>query len=1486
MLNKIINLSLHNKLFVLLGVLLLSLGGYYSMKNLDIDVFPDLTAPTVVVMTDAQNMATEEVERLVTFPIETAVNGATDVRRVRSSSRPGSSFVWVEFDWGTDIYKARQIVSEKMVTLEGSLPEGITPVLAPQTSVMGEILFVGVEADSTDMMELRTLTDWVIKPAILATGGVSQVTVVGGDYKQYQVLADPIAMNAYGVSLDELAATAAGMSRNSTGGVVREYGNEFAIRGMARTTNLQELGNSLIKLSKNGAPVTVNDVAEVRIGAAVKMGYASTNAHPSILMTISKQPNVNTLEVTEDILATLDNIRPNLPPDVVLDTDIFRQADFIEASVNNVGRSLVEGAVFVIIILFIFLGSFRTTLISVIAIPLSLLGTVIVLYLLGQNINTMTLGGMCIAIGSLVDDAIIDVENVYKKLRRNHALPKEAREPVTKVVYEGSTEIRASILNATFIIIVAFTPLFFLSGMEGRMLKPLGLAYIISLLMSLIVAMTVTPLLCKIMLGKERYLDRNEKESWLSRRLGKSYRHSLSWALDHKKTVIGSSTAALVAAIAVYFTLGHSFLPNFNEGSLTISAVSKPGLSLDLSNRIGNTLEKQLLSIEEVVSTSRRTGRGELDEHSQATNSAEIEVKFTLKDRSKDEFLEEVRAKLAQVPGVVTSVGQPLSHRIDHILSGTQAGIAIKIFGPDLSRLYMLGNQIKDQIKGIEGVVDLNVEQQTETPQLQIRANRSMLARYGITVEQFNRFVEMAFPGSKVGDVYEGQRSFDLVVRLQPAYTESIEGISNALITTGSGAKIPLGEVAEIVSGNGPNTVSRENVQRKLVVSCNVAGRDMQGVVDDIRQSIAENIDLGEDYRVEYGGQFESAQSASRTLFLVFIAALFIIFCLLYSEFRNVGLTGLILVNLPLALIGGVFAILFSSGIVSIPSIIGFITLFGIAIRNGILLVAEYERLYDSEGFSGNDAGERKKKLREIVTEGSVDRLNPILMTALTAALALIPLIVNGDKSGNEIQSPMGIVVLGGLITSTLLNIYVVPALYEWYKGKYAKRNREIRPEWDARYDDPQLLSGRKHPIATRLKNVVVPAISVVFLAGSAISAQNTVQIPQNTVEGLSSDRFEDVLRYVDRNSPAIQASRLQMEADIKGNHTGLVPADPEFGFAYSWSNRPGVPEKVDFEAKQGFDFPSVYVHKARMARMADSAVLFRFANERAQILMQVQNLCMELIYTNAMLRSFQARMESAEKLSESSQEQLDKGQSSIMEYNKARLNLLNLQKNLADLKSRKAGLEAELKRYAGDQEIKLSQDRFPDIVLPEDFESFYAAVMGRNPVLQQARSESKATEQNVKANISASLPRFSVGYKGENVLQDGFNGISVGMNIPLWENKNRIKQARLTAQAAKSREQDAEYQLKARLETLYRKTAELYPVVMRYRQNMESLDNLPYLEKALESGEFSLLAYINELQYQFQMIDSYLQAEMELSLNWSELKWLSGWETENSATE
>lgn len=1021
MLSKIIRFSLENKLLVLLGAVLLVIGGYYSSRQMDIDVFPDLTAPTVVVMTDAHRMAAEEVERLVTFPIETSMNGATNVRRVRSASMMGYSFVWVEFDWGMDVFRARQIVSEKMVTLSEVLPEGITPVLAPQSSVMGEILFVGLQSDSTSMMDLRTMAEWIVKPAVLATGGVSQVTIIGGDLKQYQIIADPVRMNTYGVTMDDIESVGKTLSVNSAGGVMRDFGNEYALRGMGRTNELEEMGRTFIKYAADGiSPIVLSDVATVQIGSAVKMGYASRNAKDAVILSISKQPNINTLKVTKNIERNLKDIQKSLPADVTMDTKIFRQADFIEAAVNNVARALIEGAVFVIIILFLFLGSFRTTVISVIAIPLSLLGTLIVLHLLGMNVNTMTLGGMCIAIGSLVDDAIIDVENVYKRLRQNHLKPKEQRESAFMVVFNGSSEIRTSIINATFITIAAFMPLFFLSGMEGRMLKPLGISYIIALFMSLIVAMTVTPLLCKMILSDDRYLEKRDKESWITRKLTNGYDKSLRWALDHKKTVIISTFTLLIAAVAVFFTMGRSFLPDFNEGSLTITAVSKPGISLEESNRLGHIVETELLDIPEVNSTARRSGRGELDEHSQSTNSAEIDVNFTLGERTQEEFLTDVRERLASIPGIAATVGQPLGHRIDHMLTGTRAAIAIKIFGTDISELFMTANRLKDEISDIQGLVDLNVEQQTETPEIQIRPNRDMLARYGITMEEFNHYVELAFSGEKLAEVFEGQRSFDLVLRLDESYVNSIDKLKSALISTGTGAMVPLEDVADIVSVGGPNSISRENVQRKIVVSANVSGRDVVSVVNEIKDRVNDNITLPEGYRIEYGGQFQSAKDASRTLLIMTVIALMIIFLLLYGEFKDVSLSAITLLNLPLAVIGGVFAIFISSKVVSIPAIIGFITLFGIATRNGILLISRY---FTIEGHGTS--------LRNAIIEGSKDRLTPIMMTALTSALALIPLVINGSSSGNEIQSPMAVVVLGGLLTSTLLNIYVIPVVYE-----------------------------------------------------------------------------------------------------------------------------------------------------------------------------------------------------------------------------------------------------------------------------------------------------------------------------------------------------------------------------------------------------------------------------------------------------------------------
>ena len=1019
MLNNIIKFSLNNKYLILLSSVLLIVLGTRTAINMDVDVFPDFTSPTVVVMTDAHGMASEEVERLVTFPIETSVNGATDVRRVRSVSSQGFSFVWVEFDWGTDIFKARQVVSEKLISISSQMPIGVgQPTLAPQSSIMGEIFLIGIQADSTSMMDLRTIAEWNVKPLILATGGVSQVTIIGGDYKQYQVLANPEKMKYYDISMIELAEICKGISQNSSGSAVRQYGNEYAVRGMARTADVEELGNSYIK-SNNGKPVRLRDVAEVKIGGAIKMGHASQNAKPAIILSISKQPNTNTLDLTSNVEKNLAGLQKTLPPDVVLDTKIFRQADFIETSVNNVQKALIEGGIFVIIILFLFLGSFRTTFISLLAIPLSLLGAILVLKALGLSINTMSLGGMAIAIGSLVDDAIIDVENVYKRLRQNQQKLPEERESSFTVVFEASKEIRASILNATLIIIVAFLPLFFLSGMEGRMLQPLGISFIVALFVSLIVAMTLTPLLAKMLLTNDKYLAKNEKEKWLVRKLLFYYEKSLTWSLKHKKAVIFSTLVIFVISLFAFSSMGRSFLPEFNEGSLVLSVVTKPGASLEESNRLGNLVETELLSIPEIKGTARRTGRGELDEHSQTVNSAEIDATFQLSDRSREEFMADVRETISRIPGIAATVGQPIGHRIDHMLSGTRANIAIKLFGNDLNKMFIIGNQVKAAIVDVEGLVDVNVDQQVEIPQIQIKANRNMLAEYGITIEQFNEFVDIAFGSEKRADIYEGQSRFDLVLRMNGDYTETIEGIRAALIDTEDGKKVPLEEVADVVSVSGPSAISRENVQRKIVIAANVAERDLRSVVEEIQLNISENVELPEGYRIEYGGQFESEASASKILMLTSILAILIIFLLLFQEFKSFKLAGIILLNLPLALIGGVFSIYFTSGVLSIPAIIGFITLFGIATRNGILLISNYQRL-QKQGVS----------LIETITKGSSDRLNAILMTALTAALALIPLALQGDLPGNEIQSPMAQVILGGLLTSTLLNIFIVPIVY------------------------------------------------------------------------------------------------------------------------------------------------------------------------------------------------------------------------------------------------------------------------------------------------------------------------------------------------------------------------------------------------------------------------------------------------------------------------
>jgi CzcA family heavy metal efflux pump len=1019
MLNRIIDFSLHNRFLVIIASALLIVAGTYTASNMEVDVFPDLTAPTVVVLTESHGMAPEEVERLVTFHIETAVNGATDVRRVRSSSSAGISIVWVEFEWGTDIYRARQIVSEKLLAVRTSLPADVgNPTLAPNSSIMGEIMLISVTADSTSSLEIRSLADWTMRPRLLAIGGVSQVVVIGGEYKQYQVLASPQRMKHYQVTLTELIRACQEASVNASGGFMNEYGNEYVIRGIGRTNDLDALGKTLVKLTDN-TRITISDVAEIKIGSAIKIGDGSLRGDPAVILTVMKQPNTNTLELTKKIDQAVLDLTKALPDDLHINTNIFRQADFIDASISNIQRTLIEGSIFVVVVLFIFLMNWRATLISLLAIPISLIAAIVTLKWLGFTINTMSLGGMAIAIGDLVDDAIIDVENVYRRLKENALKPESEKAPVLQVIFNASVEIRSSVINATFIIIAAFIPLFFLSGMEGRLLAPLGIAFIVSLFASLVVAITLTPVLCSYLLTKEKGLSAAHRESWLVRNLNQWYERALTNALNHKKVIIASAVIVFISAAGILSTLGRSFLPEFNEGSLVISAVSMPGISLEESNKIGSRIEKTLLTIPEIKTTTRRTGRAELDEHAQGVNASEIDAPFELEGRSREEFMNDVREKLSGVVGANITIGQPIGHRIDHMLSGTRANIAIKIFGSDLSTLFALSNQVKSAIEGTDGLVDLSVEQQIEIPQVQLKARREMLTKHGITVGEFTGFVDAAFAGERVGDIYEEEKRFDLILRFDDSNRGSIDNIRNAWIDTGDGRKVPMIEVAEVVSGSGPNSINRENVQRKTVVSANVSGRDQRSVVDEIRAKIEQAVKLPEGYRIEYGGQFEAEAEASQTLIAASLLSLLIVFLLLFMEFRDTKVSGIILLNLPLALIGGVLSIWLTSGIISIPAIIGFITLFGIATRNGILLVSHYKTL-ETEG----------KNLSDTVIQGSRDRLSPILMTALTAGLALIPLAIGGDLPGNEIQSPMAKVILGGLLSSTLLNIFIVPIVY------------------------------------------------------------------------------------------------------------------------------------------------------------------------------------------------------------------------------------------------------------------------------------------------------------------------------------------------------------------------------------------------------------------------------------------------------------------------
>lgn len=1033
MLNKIIHYSLHNRVAILILTGVLLIGGCFALLRSEVDIFPDLNAPTVVVMTEAPGMATEEVERLVSYPVETQMNGAADVRRVRSKSTSGFSVVWVEFDWGTDIYRARQIVSEKLTGISESLPEGVgVPVLGPQSSILGEMMIIGLTADSTSMLDLRTIADREIAPRLLSLGGVSQVSVIGGDVAQYQIQLDPQKLKYYDISINEVREATANLNNNQSGGVVYDFGNEYMVKANLHSTSTADLEKCIVAV-RDGLPVTVGDIAQVEIAAEQpRLGVASVKAKPAVLLTVTKQPAVGTIELTDKIDDALTDLSKTMPADVKISTDIFRQSNFISSSISNLQVSLFEGAIFVVLVLFFFLMNFRTTIISVVALPVSVILTVLILKWLNLSINTMTLGGIAIAIGSLVDDAIVDVENVYKRIRQNASLPKEERKSTLSVVYDASREVRLPILNSSLIIIASFLPLFFLTGIEGRMLVPLGLTFIIALISSTIVALTLTPVLCSYLLGREKASQKSMKESWIVRRLSAAYAVTLTWAMLYRRAILIVTALLFIGATAGIFTLGRSFLPAFNEGSMTINVSTLPGVSLEESDKVGRMAEEIILATPEVQTVARKTGRAELDEHSLGVNVSEIEAPFVLKDRSRREMVRDLRERLSKIPGTNIEIGQPISHRIDAMLSGTEAQIAIKLFGTDIEQLYRYGSQIKEKIEDVPGIVDANIEQQLPRPEIEIKPKREMLARYGISNADFAAFVSTMLAGEKVSAVYRDGVPYDVVLILQDRENLGLNSIASLTIDSPSG-KIPLAEVAEVVSTSGPNSVSRENVKRRIVISANVDGSDLRGAVNSIRETIEEDIALPEGYYIEYGGQFESEASATRTLAIASIGAILLILLLLYHEYHNLPQSLIILANMPLAIIGGVVILVITGSELNIPAIIGFISLMGIATRNGMLLMSRYNALA-LEGLS----------LDERIRRGSADRLNPIIMTALTSALALIPLALRGSEAGNEIQSPMATVILGGLISSTILNLYVVPILYRWYSTKSNTSDNEV----------------------------------------------------------------------------------------------------------------------------------------------------------------------------------------------------------------------------------------------------------------------------------------------------------------------------------------------------------------------------------------------------------------------------------------------------------
>lgn len=1421
MLNRIIHFALHNRLLVLLAAVVITIGGLFTAHESEVDVFPDLNAPTVVIMTEANGMAAEEVEQLVTFPLETAVNGATGVRRVRSSSTMGFSVVWVEFDWGTNIYTARQIVTEKLTAVSESLPPSVgSPTIGPQSSILGELLIVGLTSDHTSALDLRTLADWTVRPRLLSTGGVAQVAVLGGDIKEFQILFDPGKMKHYGVTLQELMDATRTMNSNINGGVINQFGNEYIVRGIISTDDVDQLGHSVIKLN-NDAPITLADIAEVQIGAQEpRLGCASERGKPAVLLTITKQPNTDTKRLTAELEDALADLQKNLPADVHVSTDIFRQSRFIESSIDNVSRSLLEGAFFVIIILAIFLANTRTTIISLVTIPISLLISVMALHALGLTLNTMSLGGLAIAIGSLVDDAIVDVENVWRKLHG----PQHAGTSVIDVIFEASREVRVPILNSTLIIVASFAPLFFLSGMEGRMLIPLGIAFIVALFASTLVALTLTPVLCSYLLkpGPSGRAAAHRGETLLVRGMKRGYERTLTWVLHHKTLVLSTTAVLFVVASINFLRLGHSFLPPFNEGSLTINISSLPGISLEESNKIGLQAEKLLLSIPEIKTVGRKTGRAELDEHALGVNVSEIEAPFELDQRSADEVLADVRQKLSTIVGANIEIGQPISHRIDAMLSGTQANIAIKLFGDNLNNLFTIGNEIKASIADVPGIADLNVEQQIERPELKIVPNREMLLRRGITLPQFNEFIAVNMAGETVAQVSEGGKSFSLIVRADEANRNTIEHIRSLTIDAANGDRVPLADVADVTSSMGPNTINRENVKRKIVISANCNGRDIGSIVADIQRRVDADIHLPEGYHIEYGGQFESEQAASRILLLASILSIIVIFILLNTQFRNPRESGIILLNLPLALIGGVFALTFTTRELSIPAIIGFISLFGIATRNGMLLITQYNQLRTQAGHT----------VRESVVRGSLDRLNPIIMTAMTSALALIPLALRGDLPGNEIQSPMAKVILGGLLTSTFLNAFVIPIVYEWLHSEH---------------------TGRKHSLFTR-RHRAVPAkvilLALLTLSPIAATADNS---PSST-EGLSG-----ILALIEQNNPQLIAARRSVQAEVASQEANITLAPTSIEYSPFFHRGIRGLASSELIVSQEFDFPTLYKQRHRSVALLHDALDRQYDILRRDILLQATCLCYDLVANRRTLQLLHQRAATADSLLAVYERRLQLGHATAIDVNRIRLDRMTLQTETATTTGEGVALRRQLETLNGGEPIGGMADFEPMIetfVLPTA-----EAVESRETAAAEA--ELSAASHEAKLSKKSWYPTFTVGYRRNTELHEANGGFLVGVAFPIFGNSKKQRAAQLRVSAAEAQLASAHTETLTRQQRLTTQAESLRSTLSSYDVPLMQ-ETLRLLQRAVLAGELSIIDYYTEAERIYTMLQQRIVIENE----------------------